>query len=168
LDRLKFPRPEEVASRAFEEQVYGAVADELSAGIRREGLWLKAIADGDEVRAKALYIKYRAQAILDDAYLSENQEEQTSKLDARLLKAALYGNLDELQECLSGGANVNVRNEHGATPLFLSALHGFPELARVLLDAGADPLIPNKSGKRPREVALANDHRDVAELLPAA
>ena len=67
---LKVPKPDELITRQFEEQVYEAVATELAAGVRKEGLWLKAFAEaqGDETRAKALYVRYRAQAMLDEAY----------------------------------------------------------------------------------------------------
>ena len=43
--------------------------DEIASGVRKEGLWLKAIADalGDESLAKALYIRLRAQSMLDDS-----------------------------------------------------------------------------------------------------
>jgi len=49
----------------YEESIYNEVAEELSSGIRKEGLWLKAIqnTDGDETRALSLYIKYRSEAI---------------------------------------------------------------------------------------------------------
>jgi hypothetical protein len=57
-------------ARQLEEQAYESVAAELASGVRKEGLWMKAVADaeGDEPRAKALYIRYRAHAILDDAF----------------------------------------------------------------------------------------------------
>lgn len=49
----------------YEESIYNEVANELSSGIRKEGLWLKAIqnTDGDEARALSLYVKYRSEAI---------------------------------------------------------------------------------------------------------
>jgi hypothetical protein len=48
-----------------EEKIYNKVAQELQDGIRKEGLWLKAIenTNGDENKALALYIKYRSESI---------------------------------------------------------------------------------------------------------
>ena len=69
---FKRPSTPDIEARHFEEKVYEAVAQELESGVRREGLWLKAIAnaDGDETKAKALYIRYRAQALLDEAHVA--------------------------------------------------------------------------------------------------
>jgi len=49
----------------YEEVIYNEVAEELSNGIRKEGLWLKAIqnTDGDEAKALSLYIKYRSESL---------------------------------------------------------------------------------------------------------
>ena len=48
-----------------EEAIYEQVAKELANNSRKEGLWLKAeeTTEGDENKTRALYIKYRSQAI---------------------------------------------------------------------------------------------------------
>jgi hypothetical protein len=55
------------------EQLYEQVALELSNGERREGLWAKALANsaGDDQKATGLYIKYRVQAMNDEAEVME-------------------------------------------------------------------------------------------------
>lgn len=55
-------------ARAIEEAIYQQVADEIASGVRRDGLWAKAIADTGGVMdaAKARYIQLRAQSIRDD------------------------------------------------------------------------------------------------------
>lgn len=60
---------------ADEEKIYEQVSEELANNIRKKGLWLKAFekAEGDESKAKALYIRYRVQAIMD-----ENEQERVS------------------------------------------------------------------------------------------
>ena len=70
---------QEIASRQFEEKAYEAVAEELAAGVQREGLWLKAVADGegDGARTKALYVRYRVQSMLDEAYLDATGQEES-------------------------------------------------------------------------------------------
>ncbi len=57
-----------VAARILEESLYEQVVVELSQGQRRDGLWAKALAysDGEEVKAKSLYIKYRVQSLIDE------------------------------------------------------------------------------------------------------
>jgi ankyrin repeat protein len=49
-----------------------------------------------------------------------------------------------------------------------AALQGNEEMVRALLDAGADPTLTDEGGKTSIEIARAEGHTDVAELLDAA
>src|SRR5207302_227390 len=70
------------------------------------------------------------------------------EMNRRLLRAA---DRDELpiDGYLRLGADPNCRDEHGDTPLFLAARHGYraPELIPMLIRAGADPDVRNKRGQ---------------------
>lgn len=70
--------------RLSEEKLYEQVAQELKAGKKREGIWVKAMAksDGSLNKAEALYIEFRVQAIKDDNNLASVQ----SKLKQNKLK----------------------------------------------------------------------------------
>lgn len=70
-----------------------------------------------------------------------------------LLNAALYGNAAMLRVLLEKGANPNVRDAGGATPLILSASD--PEKARLLIQAGADVNAQSASGRTALHVAAA-------------
>jgi ankyrin repeat protein len=60
-------------------------------------------------------------------------------LDQRLCEAVWAGDLDLVKELVSAGANVDCYDEAmGDTPLHLAAEQGFTDIARVLLEAGAD------------------------------
>lgn len=54
--------------RAIDEAIYAQVAAEVAAGILRDGLWAKAIAEtgGSMDAAKALYLQLRAASIADE------------------------------------------------------------------------------------------------------
>ena len=54
--------------RLAEEMLYAEAIREIEQGVRRDGLWGKALADseGDEKKAKGLYLKYRVQALKDE------------------------------------------------------------------------------------------------------
>jgi hypothetical protein len=70
------------AHRLIEEQLYEQVVVELADGVKRQGLWAKAIADSDghEEKAKSLYIKYRVQSIKDElALIKERQRDEAGK-----------------------------------------------------------------------------------------
>ena len=54
--------------RLAEEMLYAEAMREIEQGIRRDGLWGKAIADsdGEETKAKAQYLNLRVQALKDE------------------------------------------------------------------------------------------------------
>jgi ankyrin repeat protein len=58
--------------------------------------------------------------------------------NARLLVATEEGDLATVKEMLAGGAPVDARNFHGWTPLIIAAKAGNLELARLLIEKGAD------------------------------
>jgi ankyrin repeat protein len=55
-------------------------------------------------------------------------------------------NLEQLTNILAGGANVNVKDERGITPLMYAAWVGSPEAMKLLLGRGADPNVTNSAG----------------------
>ena len=82
-------------ARLLEEKVYEQVVQELAQGFRRDGLWAKAMAEGNgsEEKAKSIYIKLRVQSIKDEMEVNadiikteaersdyEEQERQRKKL----------------------------------------------------------------------------------------
>jgi|SaaInlStandDraft_5_1057022.scaffolds.fasta_scaffold107146_1 hypothetical protein len=84
--------------RLSEEKLYEQVAQELKAGKKREGIWVKAMAKsgGDLNKAEALYIELRVQAIKDETSLTKAQrvrevkaEEDSKEKFERLRKPVL-------------------------------------------------------------------------------
>jgi len=70
-----------------------------------------------------------------------------------------------VKKLLKKGANPNVRDEDGYTPLHNAALWGHVDVVRLLLEHGADPSIRNRGGKTPLDVARWSGHREVASLM---
>lgn len=66
--------------RRNEEKIYAAVLNEMQQGIRREGLWAKAIAksEGNENKATSLYLEYRAQSLADELQEEQNKARAVS------------------------------------------------------------------------------------------
>jgi soluble lytic murein transglycosylase-like protein len=62
-------RAKGAAYRLTEEALYSEVLREMESGVRRDGLWAKALAESamDTNKAHALYIKYRVQSLKDEA-----------------------------------------------------------------------------------------------------
>ena len=88
--------------------------------------------------------------------------------DAALIAAARTGHSGTARDMLTSGANVNVRDEHGNTPLIEAARNGHDDVVRTLLAAGADPKITNDDGQTALTLARLGGHEDVAAALSAA
>ena len=65
---------------------------------------------------------------------------------------------------LENGADVNSRDSDESTPLHIASGNGYFNLVRVLIQRGAD-VHARSRGKTPVQLALAQGHRDVMQLL---
>lgn len=63
------------------------------------------------------------------------------------------------------GAQVNVAQRGGWTPLHQAADHGYQELVEFLLEAGADRTLKSTDGRTPREMALEKGFDATAAIL---
>ena len=81
--------PKDAYERLVEEQLYETVVQELQQGIKREGLWAKALvlSDGEDNKAKAQYIKLRIQSLIDEVQISKAEAELRSREEAILAEA---------------------------------------------------------------------------------
>lgn len=85
-----FGKGNNAVSRIMEEKFYDIVAKELEAGIKRSGLWVKAMANskGDEAKAMSLYIEYRVQSIIDEEEIRQAYEDKLAE-DKMINKAPM-------------------------------------------------------------------------------
>ncbi len=63
--------------------------------------------------------------------------------------AARDGDVAAVRAQLASGADVNAAETDGTTALLWATYQGSPELVKLLLDAGAEPNVPNKFGVTP-------------------
>lgn len=69
------------------------------------------------------------------------------------------GTAEQVREAIeagAGGADLNAADENGIPPLLWAAGQGGPEVVTLLLDAGADPGLRDKEGRRALEHARGN------------
>jgi len=82
----------------------------------------------------------------------------TARNDAKLVRCLL-----------DHGAAVNARTAgHGRTSLLIAAMSGFAEMVKILLEAGANPSVPDNVGKIPLERAREYDRSDALRVLEEA
>jgi hypothetical protein len=88
-------------------------------------------------------------------------------LDEELSEAVRKGDAAKVRELLKRGANPNAKNEHGWTPLHRATYWGHADVARLLLEHGADANAENKNSfiPTPLHLAAAMGHVDVTKLL---
>jgi hypothetical protein len=110
LDKLKRKIETTLSeSRLEEELLYKHVLEEMEAGIIRDGLYAKALANssGDENKARSLYMKYRVRSVQDsldgESYLEYTEKLQLNQIQQRLLapkkkltKSELKSKIEEL------------------------------------------------------------------------
>ncbi len=65
-------------------------------------------------------------------------------------------------------AFIDAQSPNGSTPLMMAALYGNPQVVRLLLDEGADPLMKNEQGLSAIDFAHRAGRKDTAEAIAAA
>jgi serine/threonine-protein phosphatase 6 regulatory ankyrin repeat subunit B len=79
--------------------------------------------------------------------------------------AAGKGRTDVVEALLAGGADVNVRNGFGDTPLHNAAKNGNTKVFELLLSKGVDANPKNKLGQTPLDLAVSGGHAEIVKLL---
>lgn len=82
-----------------------------------------------------------------------------------LISAAMSGRVDQVEDLLAQGVDVNVKNPAGRSALHLAAFNGNILTIRALLAAGADVNQTDQRGVTCLMDASAFGHIDVVELL---
>lgn len=84
-----------------------------------------------------------------------------------IAKAARLDDLAETRLLIADGADVNLPEPDGTTPLLWAVYNTSPELVELLLDAGADPNAANKLGLSPLVQAARNGNAELISALLA-
>jgi ankyrin repeat protein len=82
------------------------------------------------------------------------------------IHSAAAGDYTDIAKLLiEAGANVNVRQQAGATPLHSAAQNGNLDLLILLLEHGADVNVRMEGGKLPADLARDKGFQDIADAL---
>jgi ankyrin repeat protein len=88
-----------------------------------------------------------------------------NRIDQELLEASEESNLPEVSRLLSIGADVNVKDSNGATPLIRASKNDHVQVVIELLDHGADIEAKDGVGDAPLHWACAHGHVAVVNEL---
>ncbi len=86
---------------------------------------------------------------------------------APLHYAATRGRLDVMVLLLDKFAYIDAASPNGTTPLMMAAHYGSPSAVKLLLEAGADPLLKNQQGLTAIDFAYKASRADSAEIIAA-
>ena len=81
-----------------------------------------------------------------------------SKLNRTLLKASEDGNIQKVLQMAKRGANINIQDELGNTPLMYASQWGRATVIRFLIQNGALKDLKNKRGQTAHDILLDTDY----------
>jgi uncharacterized protein len=81
--------------------------------------------------------------------------------------AATRGHVDIINLLLENHAYIDASSPNGSTPLMMAALYGTAQAVKVLLEAGADPMIKNGLGLTAIDFAHRDNRAESAEIIAA-
>lgn len=93
------------------------------------------------------------------------QKTPNSVADFALLEASLHGDVQGIKKAIKDGANVNIQDAEGFTPLNRSAKLSYYHLVYYFVELGADVTIPNDENITPLHYGVEYNNIKIVKLL---
>lgn len=81
--------------------------------------------------------------------------------------ASTSGQVAIIQLLLDNHAYIDASSPNGTTPLMMAAFYGTPSAVKLLLEAGADPLLKNEQALTAIDFAHRNQRQESADIIAA-
>ncbi len=81
--------------------------------------------------------------------------------------AATAGHVQIMNILLEHHAYIDAASPNGSTPLMMAAMYGTPSAVKLLLEAGADPLLKNELGLSAIDFAQRVNRKESADIIAA-
>lgn len=75
---------------------------------------------------------------------------------------AFQGKLKKVRKAIKNGADVNLLDEEGYSPLHWAIQEGYLDIVRLLIESGADLEKQNREGFSPLHIALLDNQTEIA------
>lgn len=85
--------------------------------------------------------------------------------DSAIIIACQLNNIEIVKKIIKLGADIDIQNKDGMTPIIIAALNGYQELVSYLIQEGADPTIQALNGRNAINAAKVHGHTDIANIL---
>ncbi len=92
-----------------------------------------------------------------------NQPGERTADEIALIDVSIKGDTAAVKTLLDRGVNANTKDPDGRTPLTEAAYYGYTEIARLLLDHGADVFAKKIHGETVSDMAAG--HKDIAAMI---
>ena len=86
-------------------------------------------------------------------------------LGLKLFEAIKRGDASSVEQLLQRGADPNVKDQRGFTPLHMAVYSGSLEVVQLLLEHGANPDAKDVGGKTPYDLAREAGRAELAQLF---
>lgn len=90
---------------------------------------------------------------------------ELSQSTKELFDAIHCEDLEDVEQALQSGADINAKDSNGSTALYLAAFNGYIAIVKLLADSGANVHEPNNNGRSPLCIAVMSGHIEIVKLL---
>jgi len=80
-------------------------------------------------------------------------------------EAAAGGDIEQIKSLISGGADVNAKDNNGSTPLHYAVILANMDVIKLLISNGADVNAKDKEGRTPLSWAKDLENNELVDLL---
>jgi ankyrin repeat protein len=87
------------------------------------------------------------------------------KATDKLLEAMRENDLQAVRKALDSGSDPRTKYDDSITPLHFAAQNGQHDIARLLIERGAEATSRNRAGDTPSDLAAKHGHIDLAKKL---